>query len=85
MAGVAGLIGGAAGANGNPGNAGCGAVVCDEKDVVLKKASKSLGVMTNNEAEYAAVISALKKIKTLYGKEKTKIIYYNIKNKGYDF
>ena len=44
----------------------------DEKGSPIKGYGERLGVKTNNEAEYAAVISALKKLKALYGKEKTK-------------
>jgi len=47
-------------------------VISDEKGNVIKEYGERLGIKTNNEAEYAAVISALKKLKALYGKEKTK-------------
>ncbi len=60
------------GARGNPGPAALGVVIQDAKGSVIKKYGEVLGVKTNNEAEYAAVVSALKKIKALYGKEKTK-------------
>jgi ribonuclease HI len=61
------------GARGNPGPAGIGAVICNEKGQVMKKYGEFLGDnMTNNEAEYNAVIFALKKLKLLLGKEKTK-------------
>jgi len=59
------------GSRGNPGNAGCGAVVCDAQGKVLKKAGKNLGTMTNNEAEYSAVILGLDTLKKLLGSEKT--------------
>ncbi|MDP3784477.1 MAG: ribonuclease HI family protein [bacterium] len=60
------------GARGNPGPAALGVVIQDSKGQTIKKYGEALGVKTNNEAEYAAVVSALKKIKALYGKEKTK-------------
>jgi ribonuclease HI len=46
------------GARGNPGPAGAGVVVLDE-DVVIYKGSRYLGVKTNNQAEYLALIMAL--------------------------
>jgi len=61
------------GARGNPGPAGIGVVICNEKGEVIKKYGEFLGDdMTNNEAEYGAVIFALKKLKLLLGKEKVK-------------
>lgn len=60
------------GSRGNPGPAGIGAVIVDEKGKILKEYSNFLGVKTNNEAEYEAVIFGLKKIKALLGKEKIK-------------
>ena len=49
------------GARGNPGPAGIGAVLYNENQEVLAKISKYLGVATNNQAEYQALILALKK------------------------
>ena len=49
------------GARGNPGPAGVGAVLYNENQEVLAKISKYLGVATNNQAEYQALILALKK------------------------
>ncbi|MDD5569466.1 MAG: ribonuclease HI family protein [Candidatus Pacebacteria bacterium] len=61
------------GARGNPGMAAIGVVFCNEKGECFKKYGQFLGdEMTNNEAEYNAVISALKKLKALLGKEKIK-------------
>ena len=57
------------GARGNPGPAGAGAVVQDEAGTVQKEISEFLGNGTNNFAEYAAVILALKTLKKMYGKE----------------
>ena len=51
------------GSRGNPGPAGVGMVVMNNKYDVLKKGSKALGVMTNNEAEYWAVIEGLQLLK----------------------
>lgn len=60
------------GARGNPGPAGIGVVIADEKGATIKKYSEYLGEKTNNEAEYEAIVFALKKVKALYGKEKIK-------------
>jgi len=60
------------GSRGNPGLAGVGAVICNDKEEVIKKYSEAIGEATNNEAEYQAVIFALKKVKLLFGKKKTK-------------
>ncbi len=57
------------GSRGNPGKAAIGVVFCNEKDQVIKKYGEYLGDnLTNNEAEYQAVIFALKKFKALFGK-----------------
>ncbi len=57
------------GSRGNPGRAALGVVICNEKDQPLKKFGEYLGdAMTNNEAEYGAVIFGLKKFKSLFGK-----------------
>lgn len=53
------------GARGNPGPAGIGAVLYDDKNNKLAEISKYLGVATNNQAEYKALIEALKKAKDL--------------------
>lgn len=67
------------GARGNPGPAALGVVIQDAKGHTLKKYGERLGIKTNNEAEYEAVISALQKIKALYGKEKTKKMQIGIR------
>ncbi len=62
---------------GNPGKASVGIVFCNQKGEIIKKHSEYLGdKITNNEAEYRAVIIALKKFNSLFGKklaEKTEI------------
>lgn len=47
------------GARGNPGPAAIGVVVKNDKDEVLAKFSRAIGVTTNNIAEYTGVINAL--------------------------
>ena len=51
------------GARNNPGPAGIGAVIYDEKKNVLFEISEYIGEATNNQAEYKAVIAAIKKAK----------------------
>lgn len=60
------------GSRGNPGPAGAGVAIADGKGNIIKGYSHFLGVKTNNEAEYEAVIFGLQKIKALLGKEKIK-------------
>ena len=60
------------GAINNPGPAAIGVVVIGSTNVTPKTYSQSIGNRTNNEAEYEAVIFALKKLKTLYGKKTVK-------------
>jgi ribonuclease HI len=57
------------GSRGNPGKAAIGVVFCNEKEQIIKKFGEYLGDnLTNNDAEYRAVIFALKKFKALFGK-----------------
>lgn len=60
------------GSRGNPGPAAIGVVYTSEKGEVIKRYSETLGVKTNNEAEYTGIIMALKKFKSLFGKELAK-------------
>ncbi|OGD25357.1 hypothetical protein A2819_01425 [Candidatus Azambacteria bacterium RIFCSPHIGHO2_01_FULL_40_24] len=57
------------GSRGNPGPGALGVVVIDELGKVLKEYSHYLGEVTNNQAEYEAVIFALQKAKQLRIKE----------------
>lgn len=60
------------GSRNNPGPAGVGVVFCNEKKEIIKRHNEYLGKATNNEAEYLAVIIALKKFKQLFGKAMAK-------------
>jgi len=61
------------GSRGNPGLAAIGVVFCNQKEQKIKEYSEYLGdKLTNNEAEYKAVVFALKKFKLLFGKELAK-------------
>ena len=65
------------GSRGNPGPAAIGVVIEGVGD--KKEYGEYVGVTTNNEAEYRAVIFALKKLKQLIGNtnaEKAQIIFY---------
>ncbi len=57
------------GARGNPGPAGIGAVFYNEKKEKIAEIYKYIGVSTNNQAEYRALIEALKKAKELQAEE----------------
>lgn len=48
---------------GNPGNSSIGVVIKDGKGNIVKKISKCIGVATNNQAEYKALIKALEFLK----------------------
>lgn len=67
------------GSRGNPGVAGAGAAVVGAGGQILKTASWPLGRMTNNEAEYHAVILGLETLKKLFGKEKTKSLQVEVR------
>jgi ribonuclease HI len=56
------------GSRGNPGPSALGVYI----ETLGKRYGEFLGTKTNNEAEYAAIVSGLKKIKALIGKEKAK-------------
>jgi len=56
------------GSRGNPGPAALGVVI--EGPGLKKEYGEYIGTTTNNEAEYRAVIFALKKLKSLIGKAK---------------
>ena len=49
-------------ARGNPGPAAIGAVIKDEDGNTVGRISRSIGVSTNNQAEYRAIIAALEKV-----------------------
>lgn len=61
------------GSRGNPGLAALGVVLKDEKEKTIASYQQTLGNRTNNEAEYEAVLFALKKVKQRYGKEKARL------------
>lgn len=67
------------GSRGNPGPAGAGVFIYNEKNEIIRKAHLFLGTMTNNEAEYQAVILGLETLKKVFGKDKIKDLPIEIK------
>lgn len=57
---------------GNPGRASYGFVILDKKGVFYKE-GKTIGIATNNVAEYTAVFEALKYVKDNFGDAKAEI------------
>jgi len=68
------------GSRGNPGPSGTGVVFCNENGQKIKEYSEFLGEATNNEAEYNALIFALKKFKALFGKNLAKSAVIEIRS-----
>ena len=56
-------------ARGNPGPAAIGVVIEDGEGRTVYEASRALGVKTNNEAEYLALIAALEYLREVRAKE----------------
>ncbi len=54
---------------GNPGPAAIGATIKDEKGGVIESISRHIGITTNNQAEYRAIIAALDRAVTLGAKQ----------------
>lgn len=67
------------GARGNPGPAGAGAVILGSEGNTIKEISKSLGVQTNNWAEYEAVIISLRELKKLVPQKDRRSVSIEIK------
>jgi ribonuclease HI len=53
------------GARGNPGPAGLGVIIKTDTGKVVAKISEYLGVATNNQAEYQAILAGIAKAKEL--------------------
>ena len=81
------------GSRGNPGKSGIGAVLKDDNKENIKEVSEYLGIATNNQAEYTAVIRALEEAQKLGAQElefylDSELIVkqlegkYKVKNKG---
>jgi len=69
------------GSRGNPGKAAIGVVFSNERGQIIKEFGEYLGdSITNNEAEYQAVIFALKKFKVLFGKAIAKVSEIEIRS-----
>ena len=48
------------GSRGNPGPAAAGILIFDKKEKLIKLNAKYLGIMTNNQAEYEALLTSLR-------------------------
>jgi len=69
------------GSRGNPGPAAAGFIFCNEKGEVFKKYSQYLGEnITNNEAEYRAVILSLEKFRQVFGKKLAKVTEIEVRS-----
>lgn len=53
------------GARGNPGPAAIGYVICQPGGEVIKEGAECIGPMTNNKAEYRAMLKAMETAKSL--------------------
>lgn len=58
-------------ARGNPGRAAIAFMIFSEQDVMMMKSAKVIGVRTNNQAEYEALIYALDAAKQLHAESLT--------------
>lgn len=67
------------GSRGNPGPAAIGVVIQAADGSFKKEYGEYIGEGTNNDAEYKAVIFALKKLKHLIGKEKAESVQVEIR------
>jgi ribonuclease HI len=62
------------GSRGNPGPAALGVFI----ETLNKEYGECIGHKTNNDAEYAAILSGLQKVKALIGKEKAKKVHVDM-------
>lgn len=69
------------GSRGNPGDAGIGGVVFTEDKSLLFEFSKYIGVATNNEAEYLALIHVLEWVLEFQEKEKFSNAVFHLDSK----
>lgn len=67
------------GSRGNPGPAGAGVFVCNEQGELIRRAHLFLGTVTNNEAEYQAVLLGLDTLKKTFGKEKIRDLQITVR------
>lgn len=63
-------------ARGNPGPAGAGWVILNDKGHLVGENKKYLGEMTNNQAEYSALLLALNEVKILAKTEEAALNLY---------
>lgn len=69
----------------NPGPAGIGVEIADSSGRTVKEISHSIGVRTNNQAEYEALLCALRECAALEGtvviRTDSELLYYQMKGK----
>ncbi|MFO7649782.1 MAG: ribonuclease HI family protein [bacterium] len=69
----------------NPGPAGIGVEIADSAGRVVKEISHSIGIRTNNQAEYEALLCALRECAALRGtvviRTDSELLYYQMKGK----
>jgi ribonuclease HI len=53
------------GSRGNPGESACAFVICKMDDTVVEKSGFYLGIATNNQAEYKALVAGLERANQL--------------------
>ena len=68
------------GARNNPGPAALGVAIFNESGQLIKSYSQFLGKLTNNEAEYKALIFALQKLKLIFGSKKLKTLSVEVRS-----
>lgn len=62
------------GSRGNPGEAAIGVYI----ETLNKEYGECIGIKTNNDAEYGAIVFAIRKVRTLIGKEKAKKVHLDL-------
>ncbi|MBI3420604.1 MAG: ribonuclease HI family protein [Candidatus Sungbacteria bacterium] len=67
------------GSRGNPGDAAIGVVIYSPDGAEYKRYGEAIGVATNNEAEYRAVVFGLQKTKALLGGAKAKLLHVEMR------
>lgn len=66
------------GSRGNPGPAGIGVHVIDQDDNIVFQLAKTIGVATNNEAEYKAFVASAEWLKTFVTQTKVEKVEWRL-------
>ncbi|MCX7877066.1 MAG: ribonuclease HI family protein [Ignavibacteria bacterium] len=63
---------------GNPGPSGIGIIIYDENDFILESYNEFIGIATNNQTEYKAILKSLEILKKILHKEEIlKVEFYS--------